>query len=149
MINKKILIVDDEEKMRRILEIMLQQMGFQISQAGNGLEALENIKHEKIDLVITDLKMPKLDGMGLLKQLRADDNTVPVIMVTAHGAIETAVTAMQYGASDYILRPFELEAVETSIQRTLKLAQIGQGNSYLQAKVNQGWGEFIGKGSAM
>ncbi len=149
MINKNILIVDDEKNMRRILEIMLQQMGFQIFQAGNGLEALETIKLEQIDLVITDLKMPKLDGLGLLKQLRAEDNTVPVIMVTAHGAVETAVSAMQYGASDYILRPFELEAVEASIQRALKLAQVEQENSYLRAEVDQGWGEFIGNSSAM
>jgi len=149
MKQKNILIVDDEAKMRRILEIMLQQMDFNVQQAGDGLEALKCIKEQSIDLVITDLQMPHLDGLGLLKQLRANDNPVPVIMVTAHGSVETAVAAMQYGASDYILRPFELEAVEAAIQRALKLAQVEQENSYLRAEMDDGWDEFIGNSLAM
>ncbi len=144
-----ILIVDDEAKMRRILEIMLQQMEFKVSQASDGNEALHIIQEQSIDLVITDLQMPNLDGLGLLKQLRADNNTLPVIMVTAHGTVETAVTAMQYGASDYILRPFELEAVEAAIQRALKLAKIEQENTYLRAEIDQGWGEFVGHSAVM
>jgi len=144
-----ILIVDDEVRMRRILEIMLQQMEFSVFQAGDGMEALHIIKEQSIDLVITDLQMPNLDGLGLLKQLRADNNAVPVIMVTAHGTVETAVAAMQYGASDYILRPFELEAVEAAIQRALKLAKIEQENTYLRTEVDQGWGDFIGNSVAM
>lgn len=149
MRQKNILIVDDEAKMRRILEIMLQQMDFNVYQAGDGLDALKNIKEQQIDLVITDLQMPHLDGLGLLKQLRADDNNIPVIMVTAHGTVETAVAAMQYGASDYILRPFELEAVEAAVQRALKLAQVEQENHYLRAEMDEGWGEFIGNSTAM
>lgn len=149
MKQKNILIVDDEAKMRRILEIMLQQMEFNVFQAEDGLKALQVTQDEQIDLIITDLQMPNLDGLGLLKQLRAKSNTVPVIMVTAHGTVETAVTAMQYGASDYILRPFELEAVEAAVQRALKLAKIEQENSYLRSELDSGWGEFIGNSSAM
>ncbi|NOQ64228.1 MAG: response regulator [Methyloprofundus sp.] len=149
MQKKNILIVDDEAKMRRILEIMLQQMEFTVYQAADGLEGLQSIQDQQIDLVITDLQMPNLDGLGLLKKLRAADNTVPVIMVTAHGTVETAVAAMQYGASDYILRPFELEAVEAAVQRALKLASVEQENTYLRAEVEQGWGEFIGNSTAM
>lgn len=91
MKQKNILIVDDEAKMRRILEIMLQQMEFNVFQAEDGLKALQVTQDEQIDLIITDLQMPNLDGLGLLKQLRAKSNTVPVIMVTAHGTVETAV----------------------------------------------------------
>ncbi|BCG63602.1 MAG: two-component system, NtrC family, response regulator AtoC [Methyloprofundus sp.] len=149
MKQKNILIVDDEPKMRRILEIMLQQMDFNVYQAADGLQALQEIKEQLIDLVITDLQMPNMDGLGLLKQLRAAANTVPVIMVTAHGTVESAVAAMQYGASDYILRPFELEAVEAAVQRALKLAKVEQQNSYLRAEVDHGWGEFIGNSPAM
>jgi len=149
MQQKNILIVDDEAKMRRILEIMLQQMEFNVFQAEDGLQALQITQDEQVDLIITDLQMPNLDGLGLLKQLRAKGNTVPVIMVTAHGTVETAVAAMQYGASDYILRPFELEAVEAAVQRALKLAKVEQENSYLRATLDQGWDEFIGNSSAM
>jgi len=147
--NSHILIVDDEAKMRRILEIMLQQMDFTVSQAEDGLVALQILEKESIDLVITDLQMPNLDGLSLLKQLRADNNTIPVIMVTAHGTVESAVSSMQYGASDYILRPFELEAVEAAIRRALKLAKIEQENTYLRTEIDQGWGEFIGNSAAM
>jgi len=149
MNQKNILIVDDEAKMRRILEIMLQQIGFTVYQAEDGQQALLRIKEHGIDLVITDLQMPNLDGLELLQQLRKDNNPVPVIMVTAHGSIETAVAAMQYGASDYILRPFELEAVEAAIQRALKLAKVEQENHFLRAEINAGWGEFIGNSDAM
>jgi two-component system response regulator AtoC len=149
MKQKNILIVDDEPKMRRILEIMLQQMDFNVYQAADGLQALQITKEQLIDLVITDLQMPNLDGLGLLQQLRTDNNTIPVIMVTAHGTVETAVAAMQYGASDYILRPFELEAVEAAVQRALKLAKVERENSYLRSEVEHGWGEFIGNSPAM
>ncbi|MCF7970443.1 MAG: sigma-54 dependent transcriptional regulator [Methylococcaceae bacterium] len=149
MQQKNILIVDDEAKMRRILEIMLQQMEFNVFQAVDGLQALQISHDEQVDLIITDLQMPNLDGLGLLKQLRANGSTVPVIMVTAHGTVETAVAAMQYGASDYILRPFKLEAVEAAVQRALKLAKVEQENSYLRAELDQGWGEFIGNSAAM
>lgn len=149
MNKKNILIVDDEAKMRRILEIMLQQMEFTVYQAEDGQQALTLINEQSIDLIITDLQMPNLDGLGLLKQLRNKHNSVPVIMVTAHGTIETAVAAMQYGASDYILRPFELEAVEAAIQRALKLAKVEQENHFLRAEINAGWGGFIGNSTAM
>ncbi len=149
MKQNNILIVDDEAKMRRILEIMLQQMDFNVFQAGNGLEALQSIQEQHIDLVITDLQMPHLDGLGLLKQLRADDNAVPIIMVTAHGTVETAVAAMQYGASDYILRPFELEAVEAAVKRALKLAIVERENNFLRTEMDHGWGEFIGNSPVM
>ncbi len=149
MKQKNILIVDDEAKMRRILEIMLLQMDFNVYQAGDGIEALQCIKEQEVDLLITDLQMPNLDGLELLKHLRAENNNIPVIMVTAHGSVESAVSAMQYGASDYILRPFDLEAVEASVHRALKFAQVKQENNYLRNEVDAGWGEFIGNSPAM
>lgn len=149
MRNYSILVVDDETKMRRLLEIMLSDLGFIVHQAENGAQALQFLKRHEIDLVITDLQMPHLNGIELLKQLRTAENHVPVIVVTAYGTVETAVQAMKYGASDYILRPFELEAVEASIQRALKLNQIERQKRYLQDQLNQGWGEFIGNSPAM
>ncbi len=114
---QKILVVDDEDKMRRVLEIMLQRMGYQISVAENGEQALEQCQLDAFDLVISDLRMPGIDGAALLERLRGAGNAVPFIVVTAHGSIESAVAAMKKGASDYILRPFDIDTLKLSIDR--------------------------------
>jgi two-component system response regulator AtoC len=149
MANPLILVVDDEAKMRRLLEIMLTQMNYEVLQAADGLEALAVLTEHVVDLVITDLRMPNLDGIALLKQLREQNNEVPVIVVTAYGTVETAVDAMKYGACDYIVRPFELEAVEAAVQRALKLGKVKRENQYLRQEVEQGWQGFIGHSPAM
>jgi two-component system response regulator AtoC len=149
MINSTILVVDDEAKMRRLLEIMLTQMGYAVLQAADGVEALALLAEHVVDLVITDLRMPRLDGIELLRQLREQNNEVAVIVVTAYGTVKTAVDAMKYGASDYIVRPFELEAVEAAVKRALKLSKVTRENRYLREEVEQGWGGFIGTSLAM
>jgi two-component system response regulator AtoC len=149
MPKQSILVVDDEPKMRRLLEIMLTQMDYQVLQAADGREALNLLAEQTVDLVITDLRMPHLDGIGLLRQLRADNNDVPVIVVTAFGTVESAVDAMKYGASDYIVRPFELEAVEAAVQRALRLGRVQRENRYLRQEVEQGWRGFIGNSPSM
>jgi len=144
-----ILVVDDEVKMRRLLEIMLTQMDYDVLQAGDGLEAINIIAEQIVDLVITDLRMPKLDGVGLLKYLREQNNDVPVIVVTAYGTVETAVDAMKYGAIDYIVRPFEIDAVIAAVKRALKLGKIQQENKFLRQQIDKGWHGFIGDSPAM
>ncbi|MEY4768677.1 MAG: hypothetical protein RL637_1316 [Pseudomonadota bacterium] len=147
--NELILVVDDEPKMRRVLEIMLTQMNYQVLQAVDGINALALCHQHIIDLVITDLRMPNLDGIGLLTQLREQQLEMPVIVVTAYGTVETAVNAMKYGASDYIVRPFELEAVEAAVQRALKLNQVKRENRYLRQTVDQSWQGFVGSSAIM
>lgn len=149
MTNQSILVVDDEAKMRRLLEIMLTQLNYTVYQAADGQEALDFLSSQRVDLVITDLRMPKVDGIELLRQLQQQANTVSVIVVTAYGTVETAVEAMKYGACDYIVRPFELEAVEASVKRALKLNKVQRENRYLREEINQGWGEFVGSSLAM
>lgn len=149
MSKQTILVVDDEAKMRRLLEIMLTQMDYAVLQAGNGVEALTVLEQQAVDLIITDLKMPKLDGIGLLKHLREQTNNIPVIVVTAYGAVETAVDAMKYGASDYIVRPFELDAVEAAVQQALSLSKAQRENRYLGQESKQNWHGFIGSSPAM
>jgi len=144
MNNQSILVVDDEAKMRRLLEIMLTQLNHQVYQAEDGQQALDFLKDNSVDLVITDLKMPNVDGISLLRQLREANNNVSVIVVTAYGTVETAVETMKYGACDYIVRPFELDAVEAAVERALNLNKVQRENRYLQEEINQGWGEFIG-----
>lgn len=149
MPKQHILVVDDEAKMRRILEIMLNQLGYQVSQAADGMQALEFLQQTSVDLVITDLRMPNMDGIELLKQIRLKDEDTMVIVVTAYGTVETAVAAMKYGACDYIVRPFELEAVEAAVKRALTLSKVKRENTFLRHEVEQGWGDFIGNSNAM
>jgi two-component system response regulator AtoC len=149
MTASKILIVDDEPKMQRILEIMLQQMGHAALLAGNGREALDIVQAQSVDLIVSDLQMPVMNGLEMLKTLRARDIATPCIIITAHGAVETAVEAMKHGASDYIIRPFDVNALELAINRALALGRMRRENDYLRQEVDKGWGEFVGRGPAM
>ena len=146
---KRVLIVDDEPKMQRILEIMLAQMGHKPLLASNGQEALERVQADSVDLVVSDLQMPVLDGLGLLKRLREAGSDIPCIIITAYGSVETAVAAMKHGACDYIIRPFDMPAVELAISRALALKHIQQENAFLREEAGKGWGEFIGHSPAM
>jgi len=149
MSQPSILVVDDEVKMRRLLGLMLEQLGYEVLSAGDGEAALACLNEQPVDLMITDLKMPRMDGMTLLRTLREQDNTIAVIVVTAHGAVESAVEAMKYGASDYIVRPFELEAIEAAVERALRLGQVQRENRFLRTEVEKGWSGFVGTSAAM
>lgn len=149
MKDRQILVVDDEPKMRRVLEIMLQKMGHKVFAAGNGREALQVFAAQAIDLVITDLRMPEMDGIELLAQLRAQESEVPVMVITAHGTIETAVTAMKHGACDYILRPFDIDALELAVSRALNGAEVARQNAFLREEISRGWDAFIGTSPPM
>src|SRR4029078_11927542 len=96
--------------MRRVLEAMLRREGYDVVTAANGAEALNGMKAD-VHTVITDLKMPVLDGMALLKKLSADYPDVPVVMITAHGSVENAVEAFKLGAFAYLEKPFQHEQI--------------------------------------
>lgn len=149
MKNRQILVVDDEPKMRRVLEIMLQKMGHRVLTAGNGREALAHFQAHTVDLVITDLRMPEMDGIGLLASLRAQESDVPVVVITAHGTIETAVAAMKQGACDYILRPFDIDVLELAVNRALNSVEVKRQNTFLKQEIDRGWDAFIGTSTAM
>ena len=145
----RILVVDDEAKMRRLLEMSLKNLGHEVVQAGDGIEALACFDEAPFDLVMTDLKMPRMDGMALLRKLRERGEEVPVIVLTAYGTIETAVEAMKLGAADYIIRPFEMETVELAVARALAMGMMQRENRFLRDEVERGWGEFIGHSDKM
>jgi two-component system response regulator AtoC len=149
MSSQRVLVVDDEAKMRRVLEIMLQRMGHEVACAANGDEALQVMKTAPANLVISDLRMPGMSGTELLKALREQGNEVPVIIMTAYGTIESAVEAMKLGACDYIIRPFDVEALELAINRILAAGQMRQQNDFLRHEVDKGWGEFVGHSAPM
>ena len=146
---KNVLVVDDEASMRRVLEIMLKKMGFGVHPAGNGVEALAVLQEQSVDLIITDLRMPEMGGLEFLSELNSRGIDTPVIVMTAHGTIDTAVTAMKHGARDYLLRPFDIDVLEIAIDRALHSEEIERENSFLRQQLEQGWEGFIGRSEAM
>ena len=121
----KILVVDDELNMRLVLKAMLKKEGYEVVTAADGLEALKILREEKIAAVATDLKMPGLDGMGLLDRIMQDDPSLPVIILTAHGTVANAVDALKKGAFDYLTKPFEQNDLKTVILKAVKTRQLG------------------------
>ncbi len=146
---KRILIVDDEAKMRRLLELSLKNLGHETVQAADGGAALTAFDEAPFDLVLTDLRMPRMDGLQLLRALRERGEDVPVIVLTAFGSIESAVEAMKLGASDYIIRPFEMATVELAVTRALAVGAVQRENRFLRDEVARGWGEFVGASAPM
>jgi two-component system response regulator AtoC len=121
----KILVVDDELNMRLVLKAMLKKEGYDVVTAADGLEAMQILQNEKITVVATDLKMPRLDGMGLLSRVIQTDPTLPVIILTAYGTVANAVDALKKGAFDYLTKPFEQDELKTVIQKAVKTRIMG------------------------
>lgn len=117
---RKILVVDDEEDVRDTLHNVLKSLNYDPYTAESGAEALEIIKNEKIDVVLSDLYMPEMDGIELLKRIRSVDPKMVFLMITAHPTIETAVEAIKKGAYDYLTKPFHIEEVRLKINRALE-----------------------------
>ncbi len=147
----RVLIVDDERKLRRVLQILLEQMGLESVAADSGEEALGILGGERIDLVLTDLKMPGMSGIDLLRRIRERNVDVPVVVLTAHGSIETAVEAMKQGAFDYILKPFDLQAIERLVRSALEVGRYRAENRFLKEQVaeEQRFENIVGLSSGM
>ena len=117
---KQILVVDDEPNLRRVLAAQLTRDGYDVHTAENGEEGLALLEEHHIDLVITDLRMPKMDGMELLRRALALEPELPIVMLTAHGTVDNAVEALKTGAFDYITKPFDQAEVRTIVRKALK-----------------------------
>lgn len=117
MQSQSILVVDDETHMRTALTHSLNRSGYSVDSASCGSEALDKFRKDNFSIVITDIKMPGMSGMKVLKNIKKISPQIPVIMMTAHGTINNAVEAMQEGASDYILKPFSSEILETTVRK--------------------------------
>jgi two-component system, NtrC family, response regulator AtoC len=146
---KIILAVDDEPHMLRLLEISLKQAGYKPVLARDAKEALQVIKTQTIDLVVSDLHMPGMSGLDLFRQIRQDNENLPFMMVTAQGEIKTAVEAMKLGATDYILRPFDLETLEIAIAKALSVKRLNQENAYLKENSAAADDGLIGQSAPM
>lgn len=119
MIRGNILIVDDEESVRSVLKEYLANVGYVVVTADSGEDALQKFIPGKFDSVISDLMMPKMDGMELLKQIRQKDTNVVFLMITGYPSIESAIEAIKAGAYDYVTKPFKFEDVKIKLERGL------------------------------
>ena len=120
MKKKKILVVDDEQDVRETLESVLAKLEYDPMVAPGGKEALEMIKNNKIDVVLSDLYMPEMDGIELLKRVKTENRNIVFLMITAHPTIETAVDAIKKGAYDYLTKPFHIDEVKMKLNRALE-----------------------------
>ena len=149
--NKTILIADDDESLRRIIEYNLSNKGYRIFLADDGEEALNIFKSEDVDIVITDIKMEKVDGLELLEEIKRLKSNALVIMITAHGSIETAVKAMKLGAYDYITKPFNRDELQIIIEKAQNLQSLMSENIRLRQELADRFslGNIIGASSKM
>ena len=134
----RILVVDDEEAMRESLAAWLKRDGYPVEMAESGPKALEALAGDNgFDLVLADIKMPEMDGLELLARIRERDPDILVIMITAYGSIETAVSAMKHGAADYLLKPFDPEQLSLLIERTQAHKAVLEENQALKEQLAQ------------
>ncbi len=145
---KRVLVADDELNMRRVLEAMLRREGYEVITAANGQEALGGMK-AGIHTVITDLKMPVLDGMALLKKLSVDYPDVPVVMITAHGSVENAVEAVKLGAFDYLEKPFEQEQIRQVVAKAMNTFTLARQNARPEEPSVRGRFRLVGQSPAI
>src|SRR6516225_7379717 len=127
-----ILVVEDEAKMRRLLELNLGEEGYTVLIASDAEAGLNIIRQERISLVLTDLKLPGMDGLEFLQMVKRTNATIPVVVMTAYGTVETAVEAMKAGAADYVLKPFSLEEIQLVIRKELDVHRLREENLSLR-----------------
>ncbi len=131
----KILIVDDDVDALELMEELFESKGYDPLTASNGIEALNLVRDEDPDMVISDIRMPDMDGMQLLEELSKRYPQIPVIMVTAHGTIEAAVEAIKMGAKDYILKPLRLDEILAKVETISQLRSLEKENEYLRSRL--------------
>ena len=131
----KILVVDDEIDARELMQELFESKGYISDTAKHGLDALNKIRESEPDIVISDIRMPEMDGMQLLEILSKSYSHIPVMMVTAHGTIETAVEAMKMGAKDYILKPLSLDEILIKVENIAQMRNLIRENEYLRKKL--------------
>jgi DNA-binding NtrC family response regulator len=140
LIQRRILVVDDDQSLRWVTQAQLQQSGYQVDAAANGTEALDHIRDAPPDLVITDLMMPGMSGVELLRNIRADYPEIIVILVTAFGTVENAVAAMKAGAYDYITKPVNMEELRLVVGRGLEHLDLRQEVRNLRSSLDKKYG---------
>jgi DNA-binding NtrC family response regulator len=132
---KRVLVVEDEEKLRRVVELQLVSAGFEVDKAATAEEGVKVV--DRADLVLTDLRLPNMDGLGLLALIRRQNAQVPVVVMTAYGSIETAVECMKAGATDFLLKPFSLDHLMQVVHKALEVRALRDENRQLKEELGR------------
>ena len=133
----RVLLADDDESLRRVQEYQLTKAGFVVTTCADGKAALDEFRENLHDLVVTDIRMPGLDGLELLERLRAISPETPVIVITGHGTVDTAVQAMKEGAFDFLTKPFPTDKLHLTLDRARKMAHLQRENRELRRAVEE------------
>ena len=151
MSDARVLVVDDEKSMRDLLAISLEKQHFEVTVADGGEAAIDTLRREPFDVVITDLRMPTTDGLQVLRAAKEASPELVVIVITAVGSTETAVEAMKLGAYDYITKPFKLDEINLIIRRALERKRLRDENLYLrkQLETQHRFDNIVGKSARM
>src|SRR5438045_1306057 len=139
----RVLVVDDEASARSGLERLLKQDGYSVDVAADGVAALEVACERPPDVVVTDLKMPGMDGLQLLGKIRGQDADLPVIVVTAFGDVSSAVSAMRAGAEDYLTKPVDFDALILAIERAIERRDLRVEAENLRRQIRERDGEGL------
>ena len=151
MTEPRVLVVDDEKSMRELLAITLERQGYEVSVAEDGEVAIQAVRRDGFDVIITDLRMPNADGLQVLRAAKEHTPETVVIVITAVGSTETAVEAMKLGAYDYITKPFKLDEIHVIIRRALERKRLRDENLYLrkQLETQHRFDNIVGKSARM
>ena len=146
---KRILVVEDEDKLRRTIELQLMDAGFDVDKASSAEEALPLI--DRADLILTDYKLPGMTGLEMLQVIRKQDALIPIIVMTAFGTVENAVEAMKSGAADFLPKPFSLDHITTVVNKALEVRNLRAENVRLKEELGQryNWDNIVGRSPAM
>ena len=148
---EKILVVDDEQSLREVLSIMLKRTGYAVTSVADGEEAIELLNKDIFDLVITDLRMPKIDGMEVLKAAKSASPETVVLIITAFASADSAVEAMKRGAYDYLTKPFQVDEVQLIIRNALEKRRLTTENILLKREMasQSSFSQLVGQSDAM
>src|SRR4029077_17383216 len=144
----RVLVVDDEQSLRKVLAATLQREGYEVQVASDGEEALIALDRDGADVVVTDLVMPKMDGLSLLRKVVVSHPDVPVIVVTAHGRVDSAVEAMKAGAFDFVTKPFEHAELKSIIAKAARQSDLNARN-VIPDEPGRRFTEIVGRGQRM
>ncbi len=123
-----IIVLDDEQAIQRLLKLVLESEGYEVMTTDDGRQALDVVRHQPVDLIIQDLRMPKMDGLAFLRQLKEVNAELPSIVLTAYGTLETAVEAMRLGAYTHINKPFDTDEIRLTVSRALERLELRKKN---------------------
>ena len=151
MAAEKILVVDDEQSMTQFLGIVLRKEGYQVTTVNSGRDALEKIRMEPFDIVISDIKMPGMDGIQLLQGIKKHDPNIPVVLMTAYASQQSAIDAVNMGAFQYLLKNAKNDEIRLAVRNALEIRKVKNENQFLKRELKKGHEEkaIIGSSEEM